>query len=51
MRLLGLLSYIKFFFLKKRTAILKAFKEDDFQRLGGSPSLKSAAHVSYNSFE
>jgi len=35
-----------FFFLKKRTAILKALKEDDFQRLGGSSSPKSAAPVS-----
>lgn len=52
MRLLGLLSYVYFFFsLKKKTAILKAFKEGDFQRLGGSSSSKSAAPVSYNSFE
>lgn len=39
-----------FFFLKKR-AILKAFKEDDVQRLGGSSSPESVAPVSYSTFE
>lgn len=45
MWLLGLLIYVNFFFSsKKRTVILKAFKEDDFQSLGAAP-------LSYNSFE
>lgn len=55
MRLLGLLSYITFFFfffiIQKRKAILKAFKEDEFQRLGGSSSPKSATPLTYNFFE
>lgn len=52
MWLLGLLIYVNFFFSsKKRTVILKAFKEDDFQSLGGWSSPTSAAPLSYNSFE
>lgn len=52
MRSLGLLRNMTFFFfVKKRTAILKAFKEDDFQRLSGTSLPKNAVPVSYNSFE
>lgn len=52
MRLLGLLGQTFFFlFFQKRTAILKAFEDGDFHRLGGSSSLTSEIPLSYNFFE